>query len=212
MRLIADPHILSSHPTGGEPLAPHALSHAFTRVNRRVGLDCHRHELRHFTATTAIAGGADIRTVPGRLGHARPVGDTPDLCTRRRGPRPPSGRHPGEGGAASTDHVLASSSSARRAVRAAKSTARSCRPIVVTPHRAPPASSHARSSPRSRRSLTTGTISLRPMRMAGSSARLAASEAPCRERPSNPAATGTDTTVRARQSQGTIVLARPASA
>ena len=88
VRLIADPHILSSHPTGGEPLAPHALSHAFTRVNRRVGLDCHRHELRHFTATTAIAGGADIRTVPGRLGHARPVGDTPDLCTRRRGPRP----------------------------------------------------------------------------------------------------------------------------
>jgi len=72
--LVADPYVLSSHPTGDEPLAREGLSHAFTRVNRRVGLDCHLHELRHFTVTTAIARGADIRTVPGRLGHARPVG------------------------------------------------------------------------------------------------------------------------------------------
>jgi hypothetical protein len=28
------------------------------------------HGLRHFSATTAIAGGADVRTVAGRLGHA----------------------------------------------------------------------------------------------------------------------------------------------
>jgi len=28
------------------------------------------HSLRHFSATTAIAGGTDVRTVAGRLGHA----------------------------------------------------------------------------------------------------------------------------------------------
>jgi hypothetical protein len=35
-------------------------------------LSTHFHELRHFAATTAIAGGADVRTVAGRLGHADP--------------------------------------------------------------------------------------------------------------------------------------------
>jgi len=70
--LGTDPYILSREPTGGEPLAPHGLSHAFARLNHHVGLDCHLHELRHFTATTAIAAGADIRTVAGRLGHADP--------------------------------------------------------------------------------------------------------------------------------------------
>jgi integrase len=43
--LVADPYILSSEPTGGEPLAPPGLSHAFARLNRRVGLDYHLHEL-----------------------------------------------------------------------------------------------------------------------------------------------------------------------
>jgi integrase len=53
-------------------LAPHGLSHALARLNRRIGLNYHLHELRHFTATIAIAAGADIRTVAGRLGHADP--------------------------------------------------------------------------------------------------------------------------------------------
>ena len=33
----------------------------------------HFHELRHFSATTAIAAGSDVRTVAGRLGHADPA-------------------------------------------------------------------------------------------------------------------------------------------
>ena len=70
--LVADPYVLSREPTGKEPLAPHGLSRALARLNQGVGLDYHLHELRHFTATTAIAGGADIRTVAGRLGHADP--------------------------------------------------------------------------------------------------------------------------------------------
>jgi integrase len=72
VELVSDPYILSREPTGEEPLAPHGLSHAFARLIQRVGLDYHLHELRHFTATTAIAAGADIRTVAGRLGHADP--------------------------------------------------------------------------------------------------------------------------------------------
>jgi integrase len=70
--LDPDPYILSRDPRGAEPGHPDYLSHAFGRLNKRLGLDYHLHELRHFTATTAIAGGADIRTVASRLGHADP--------------------------------------------------------------------------------------------------------------------------------------------
>ena len=70
--LDADPYILSREPTGADPGHPDYLSHAFARLNKRLGLDYHLHELRHFSATTAIAGGADIRTVASRLGHADP--------------------------------------------------------------------------------------------------------------------------------------------
>jgi integrase len=31
------------------------------------------HDLRHWTATAAIGGGHDLRTVAGRLGHANPA-------------------------------------------------------------------------------------------------------------------------------------------
>ncbi len=70
--LDGDPYILSREPTGTDPGHPDYLSHAFARLNKRLGLDYHLHELRHFTATTAIAAGADIRTVASRLGHADP--------------------------------------------------------------------------------------------------------------------------------------------
>jgi integrase len=35
----------------------------------RLGINTHIHALRHYSATELIAGGADIRTVAGRLGH-----------------------------------------------------------------------------------------------------------------------------------------------
>jgi len=31
------------------------------------------HHLRHFAATVMVAGGVDVRTVAGRLGHSRPT-------------------------------------------------------------------------------------------------------------------------------------------
>lgn len=37
---------------------------------RRLGIPSSIHKLRHFTATELIAGGVDIRTVAGRLGHS----------------------------------------------------------------------------------------------------------------------------------------------
>ena len=35
----------------------------------RLGIDTHLHNLRHYSATELIAGGVDVRTVAGRLGH-----------------------------------------------------------------------------------------------------------------------------------------------
>ena len=37
---------------------------------KAAGVDTHLHALRHFSATQLIAGGHDVRTVAGRLGHA----------------------------------------------------------------------------------------------------------------------------------------------
>ena len=39
-------------------------------LGRRIGVDVHLHQLRHFSATQLIGGGTDVRTVAGRLGHA----------------------------------------------------------------------------------------------------------------------------------------------
>jgi hypothetical protein len=36
---------------------------------RRLGWDRNLHQLRHYSATQLIAGGVDVRTVAGRLGH-----------------------------------------------------------------------------------------------------------------------------------------------
>lgn len=70
-RLVADPYILSPVSDGSAPYKPDSLSQAYWRVAKRVGIKSHIHELRHFAATTAIASGADVRTVAGRLGHAQ---------------------------------------------------------------------------------------------------------------------------------------------
>ncbi len=70
--LCADPYVLSRSADGSEPCLPDGLSHAYERLARRLGLRSHLHELRHFSATTAIAAGSDVRTVANRLGHADP--------------------------------------------------------------------------------------------------------------------------------------------
>ena len=72
VELVEDPFILSPVSDGGTAFKPDTLTDYYKRTAKKLGLDTHFHELRHFTATTAVASGTDIRTVSGRLGHADP--------------------------------------------------------------------------------------------------------------------------------------------
>lgn len=67
-----DPYILSRSADGATPCLPNGLTAAYRRTASKLGVASHFHELRHFSATTAIAAGIDVRTVAGRLGHADP--------------------------------------------------------------------------------------------------------------------------------------------
>jgi integrase len=57
------------------PANPDRIGWWWTRARERSGIDrkWRLHDLRHWTATTAITGGHDVRTVAGRLGHANPA-------------------------------------------------------------------------------------------------------------------------------------------
>ena len=70
--LVADPYVLSPAGDGSAPYIPDTLTDYYKRAAKKLGVATHFHGLRHFSATTAIAGGADVRTVAGRLGHADP--------------------------------------------------------------------------------------------------------------------------------------------
>jgi integrase len=56
------------------PVAPDRIGWWWTRSRAMSGIDkrWRLHDLRHFSATQAIAGGHDIRSVAARLGHADP--------------------------------------------------------------------------------------------------------------------------------------------
>jgi integrase len=74
--LVADPWILSRRADGAQQCLPDGLTHGFARLQVDAGITVggkaryRFHDLRHFSATTAIAAGVDIRSVAGRLGHA----------------------------------------------------------------------------------------------------------------------------------------------
>jgi integrase len=68
--MVADPFVLSRSGDGSTPCLPDGITGGYSRVANRLGIKSHFHELRHFAATAAIAGGMDVRTVAGRLGHA----------------------------------------------------------------------------------------------------------------------------------------------
>lgn len=57
------------------PPSPARIGWWWTRARRAAGIDpkWRLHDLRHWTATAAISGGHDVRTVAGRLGHANPA-------------------------------------------------------------------------------------------------------------------------------------------
>jgi integrase len=93
--LVPDPHVLSYNANGGVPANPDTFTHRFGALCegmekpaleelRKVDPKAKRgdfapkdrwpfrfHDLRHFSVTTLIAAGVDIRTVAERHGHAR---------------------------------------------------------------------------------------------------------------------------------------------
>jgi hypothetical protein len=60
---------------GERPVNPERITAWWRRAASDAGLDpkWRLHDLRHWSATTAIAAGHDIRTVANRLGHANPA-------------------------------------------------------------------------------------------------------------------------------------------
>lgn len=88
--LVADPYVLSYNANGARPVGPDTLTHRFSSLcrsvqegarNRAVGdgrtvgeaetFGFRFHDLRHFSVTTLIAAGVDVRTVAERHGHAQ---------------------------------------------------------------------------------------------------------------------------------------------
>ena len=57
-------------PDGSKHLVPSSVTQRYGRLERRLGIDTHLHNLRHYSATELIAAGVDVRTVAGRLGHS----------------------------------------------------------------------------------------------------------------------------------------------
>ena len=60
---------------GDRPVNPERIAAWWRRARDKAGVELRwrLHDLRHWSATTAIADGHDIRTVANRLGHANPA-------------------------------------------------------------------------------------------------------------------------------------------
>ena len=57
---------------GTRPWRPDSVTRTFRQLCATAGLDNVRfHDLRHYVATRLLAGGIDLRTVAGRLGHTK---------------------------------------------------------------------------------------------------------------------------------------------
>jgi integrase len=88
--LVADPYVLSYNANGARPVNPDTISHRFAelcagmrrKAAKRLKVEVEDlpvderwafrfHDLRHFSVTTLIAAGIDVRTVAERHGHAQ---------------------------------------------------------------------------------------------------------------------------------------------
>ncbi len=68
----ADDFVFSLDPAGRTPWRPGYVTLAFCRLRDDLALPGVRlHDLRHFAATILLSGGKDVKTVSGRLGHAK---------------------------------------------------------------------------------------------------------------------------------------------
>ena len=65
--------VFSIEPDGSTTVRPDSMSRAFRQLCAKAGVPGVRlHDLRHYVATQLLAGGVDVRTVAGRLGHRNP--------------------------------------------------------------------------------------------------------------------------------------------
>jgi integrase len=66
--LVGDPYLLTFRADAAEPVHPDTLTYHFNKLS---GGRFRFHDLRHFSVTTLIAAGVDVRTVAERHGHAQ---------------------------------------------------------------------------------------------------------------------------------------------
>jgi integrase len=73
--LRSDGFVFSPETDGSTPWRPYHWTSAWRRLRDRIGIDpaVRLHDLRHFTATRLLDAGVPVKTVSGRLGHARPA-------------------------------------------------------------------------------------------------------------------------------------------
>jgi integrase len=71
----SDGFVFSPELDGSKPWRPYHWTSAWSRLRDRIGIDpaVRLHDLRHFTATRLLDAGVPVKTVSGRLGHARPA-------------------------------------------------------------------------------------------------------------------------------------------
>lgn len=74
VELGADAYVWSQQADHASPWRPARVTASFITLRDKAGLpDIRLHHLRHFAATVMLAGGVDVRTAAGRLGHAQPT-------------------------------------------------------------------------------------------------------------------------------------------
>jgi integrase len=54
---------------GNRPIHPDTVTHRYRKMCTKLGIDSHLHALRHYSATSLLTAGVDLRTVAGRLGR-----------------------------------------------------------------------------------------------------------------------------------------------
>jgi integrase len=70
IELNRDAFVFSGALDGSTFATPDGITQRYDRLVARLGIETTFHKLRHYSATELIAGGVDVRTVAGRLGHA----------------------------------------------------------------------------------------------------------------------------------------------
>jgi site-specific recombinase XerD len=60
--------VFSARPTHDRPYSPSRVTHRYSDMCAKLGINSHLHALRHYSATELLTAGVDLRTVAGRLG------------------------------------------------------------------------------------------------------------------------------------------------